>query len=501
MDIIIDQIIRASRFEGEDDGVYFLGPFSRRVSFAAQQNRALNLVYALRERNRLRDPVAVVGGGLAGLVITSALVALGHHVELFESNPQILARQRNASHRFIHPTVNAWPEHHSLDPTTQLPFFDWCADVCKDVMSAFDIEWTPVRQLLSQQKRLHLETEVKGYRVQSSGISLEIGHGRENKLFNTVIFATGFEDENSIDNAREGSYWREDNLESIRDSNIEAHFVISGIGDGGLIDSLRLVHSRFDGGKLAVRAATALFDTEIARRIRDAEAEFGADHSPAAEQKLKAVYEDCARNLPSDLVVELELSRIKVLPLVWLVGRDSATPFGRDAAPIHKLLVAHAINEGSIHFVPNGKVNIAPDGKVTIEPKNETPRVPLHSAVIRHGADNKLKKLLENKQDQLEKLIAAQRNLSDDLVNPFWMKGELPLVLGYPAHDPATREFQNSRFRRAKAIERIWPHMWLSRDRDGFIIESETPEGWRPKALFGIPVKFGVRYGDTWERP
>ena len=492
---IINTIIQASRIEGEDNGVYFVGPFSLLVSFAAQQNRALNLVYALHKRKLLREPIAIVGGGLAGLMVTSALTALKLEVDLFESKPQFLARQRNTRHRFLHPTVNAWPAHQSLDPTTQLPFLDWCASFCNEMISEIDADWAPVKEILANQNRLHLELEVMNYHVRQTGIALETKAGGGGKLFQTVIFATGFEDENSIPNLGKDSYWDADNLERIRDSDGSVRFAVSGIGDGGLIDSLRLVHSKFDGGILPIRAATTLIGTAIANQIQSAEAEFNSNRTDEMERQLETAYIGAAGNLPTDLLRELEASRIRILPLVWLVGRHH-TPFAKDAAPIHKLLVAHAIRMGSICYV-KGSVSVDEDQNITIDAQTDTPRLPLRSVVVRHGADNSLLKLLKHKPDQLAKLVRAQRTLSDSLVSPFWMKSEVASALGYPAHDPADKDFQKDRFRRAKSIERIWPHLRLARGVNEFIIESDKPDGWWPKSLFGIPVEPDSSYPDA----
>ena len=60
-------ILDAAEIPGRRN-VHYLGPFSDRISFSVQQTRALNLIWALHRKGHLRsdDPVAVVGGGLAG---------------------------------------------------------------------------------------------------------------------------------------------------------------------------------------------------------------------------------------------------------------------------------------------------------------------------------------------------------------------------------------------------------------------------------------------------
>jgi hypothetical protein len=66
---VLDEIIEASRVKGREGVVFCLGPFARRVSFSAQQNRAPNLVWALAKKGLISagDQTAVIGAGVAGL--------------------------------------------------------------------------------------------------------------------------------------------------------------------------------------------------------------------------------------------------------------------------------------------------------------------------------------------------------------------------------------------------------------------------------------------------
>jgi hypothetical protein len=167
---------------------------------------------------------------------------------------------------------------------------------------------------------------------------------------------------------------------------------------------------------------------------------------------------------------------------------------------MHKLLVAHAIRMGSIQYL-NGEVFVDAENNITIETEDQGPKKPPRAVLIRHGADNALVKLLEGRPTQLEKLISAQMNLSDDLIKPFWMAEELPTPQGYPPHNPRDQSFQNDRFLRAKPIERFWPHMRLVQGTDRFYIETADANGWWPKSLFGIPVEAWPKFEDAPGRP
>jgi Pyridine nucleotide-disulphide oxidoreductase len=498
--VSVDQVLRATTI-GDEDRVYFLGPFARRIDFSAQQNRALNLVHALRESSRLdpSKPVAVVGGGLAGLTIAAALTALRFEIYLFERQSVVLARQRNTLHRIIHPTLHAWPEHETLDPTTQVPFFDWCTDQCKPIMVGIANDWERIAQKLIAERRLRVATKVIDYSVQRSGITLETAPQNGGTIFGTVIFATGFKDERIVKSITSRSYWEQDNLENYRDNHPKARFMVSGTGDGGLIDCLRLVHRNFDEGVLAVRAATTLFKSSVANEVRIAEEAFRKNPGEKSEVRLADTYESLVSSLPEALTKTLEQSRIKITPLVWLVGRR-ATPFGRDAAPIYKLLIAHAKQNGSIRYV-QGKVSAGQKGRVVIraQRREEAPRITPQFVVIRHGAANALNDLLKGKPKLLGRLRQMQSALSDDMTAPIWASGAIPVPDGFPAHDPTSRQFQDDRFPRLKPIERIWPHMRLAQAPNHFVIETpvEYKNEWLPKSLFGVKVVWSETFART----
>ena len=115
-----DLNLRAASVDGLPR-LYFLGPFASRINFAAQQNRALNLISALHESTALEKhkPIAVVGAGLSGVTAATALHLLGYTVHLIEEKAEVLPRQSTTRHRIVHPTVNSWPFSPDLLPTTQ----------------------------------------------------------------------------------------------------------------------------------------------------------------------------------------------------------------------------------------------------------------------------------------------------------------------------------------------------------------------------------------------
>jgi len=492
----IKATLRATTLDGEHR-VFFLGPFATRVNFAAQQNRALNLVHAIEYAGGLDKtlPVAIIGAGLSGLTACTALHLLGYTVHLFEASPTILARQRSTKHRLIHPTVNAWPGEVNLNPTTELPFFDWCTDVCEDVLAEITEEWKVLCEgELVTANRVHLDTWVESYDPQPTGVILETQPAKRAGPFGGVIFATGFEDETTLGPAK-GSYWQDDSYEHLRDSNANARFIVSGTGDGGLIDALRLCHQKFFKGKLALQAATLLHNSTIADDIRDAETKYAPGFT-GAEVVLWEAYVRAAANLPPDLVGLLESSLVIPRPLVWLVGEDNLTPVARGAAPIHKLLTAYTRMKGALRYI-NGKVDVDASGAFTLnskDPKEPGPAVTPQMVLVRHGANTRLKAMLARRANDLAAIQSRQRALHDDLVEPFWKTDPMPT--GYPRYDPPSVDFLKTRLLRAQRIENLWPHLQVYPADREFRIESTDLGKWYPKSLFGISTNLCSSHAD-----
>ena len=195
--------------------VYFLGPYARRVSFAAQQNRSLNLVWALHSLGHIKvssdQKCAVVGGGVAGVTASAALASLGYNVFLFETGETVLNRQNGTLHRYIHPNINSWPNE-KPKPTTQFPYFDWMCDTCNRIMSLLRSEWDEVAQ--SSQISAAIGCTVTNFHEAGDSVAIEADDNPFAKdRFSAVLVMSGFFDEKIPEALGEETYWRNDNIE------------------------------------------------------------------------------------------------------------------------------------------------------------------------------------------------------------------------------------------------------------------------------------------------
>ncbi|WNG62044.1 hypothetical protein F0U59_50600 [Archangium gephyra] len=237
-EIGFEDVIRHMEVPGEQ-GIYVLGCFEKRVTVFSQQVRALNLLSALRETGKLPSgsSVAVIGGSVAGLTAAAAAARLGCTVTLLEKHETLLPILRGNKTRWLHPHIYDWPREGAEDDEAELPLLGWRAAPAGDVVRQLEGAW----QALPEQARISTHLNVR---------SVELGQGRprhviwnapgfNSKHFDVVILAIGFGLERKLENVPWFSYWDDNRLHQPSRNGPE-HYLISGCGDGGLVDLLRV---------------------------------------------------------------------------------------------------------------------------------------------------------------------------------------------------------------------------------------------------------------------
>lgn len=238
--------------------VYFVGARARRVSFWAQQNRALNLVWALRESGKLdnNEECAVVGGGLAGMTTAAALITEGADVTLFERRHKLMHLQQENFQRYLHPRLAEWPERGSVQRFAELPCLQWHDGMANKVVDEIWQQWIGLRDSVNKsrmypypglQEHSGLEVLNIAYFEDEKPI-VRYRDDKDNvheKTFALVVVAIGFGLELNQSVSRSVSYWDNDNLtRPVLKGPIPRSYLVTGAGDGGLIDAVRL---RLDG--------------------------------------------------------------------------------------------------------------------------------------------------------------------------------------------------------------------------------------------------------------
>jgi SAM-dependent methyltransferase len=265
-----EKVLEVSRYS-KIGGVFILGSFDRRITFYAQQSRALMLVRALAGRGLLKKEfgnknsiidVGIVGGGLSGVTVAAALSILGCRVTIFEVREEILDLQKNASHRYIHPRIAEWPDYNSLRTDANLPLLNWRAGDAQKVLEDVNREFLkicgPQSRVRFQPtiKILHRVTKIdrQKHKVFVSGKTEQDQDDRKpfKHVFDLLIVAVGYGTDGSATVSLDGKtcyfpdnkgYWQHDDLgtaQEIGSDSDRRSVLIIGSGDGALIDLARV---------------------------------------------------------------------------------------------------------------------------------------------------------------------------------------------------------------------------------------------------------------------
>jgi hypothetical protein len=228
---------------------YVLGYNDRRVTFSTQQLRAFNLVWALFVEGviKKKSKVAVIGGGLAGMTTSAALNSKGCKVTLYHDHDTLMDIQQESLHRYIHPNIFDWPDDSCDVSHTNFPCMNWTAGTANRVVEQIQERWEDLVTGI----KVHLETHIDSVKTSNNKPRVYINKPASNEKVDCIIVAAGFGIETNYDGTRYGSYWEQENLgESTKITGVKS-YLISGCGDGGLIDALRLRLKKFNHEKFS----------------------------------------------------------------------------------------------------------------------------------------------------------------------------------------------------------------------------------------------------------
>ena len=242
------QIVRAMR---PDDwfGLYVLGCYDHLKTVYVQQCRALTLIHALFQMGELEagSTLAVVGGGAGGVTAAAAAASKGARVTLFEQAAGLLPLQRQNTQRYLHPHLYHWPAAGASERRAGIPLLDWTAgrstDVALEITQSFDALRAGCSEVLDVHLNRHIQS-IEQIRDDEPKRRIRVlgDEGGLNAVFDVAIIAVGFGLEQrrrcGIDTP---PYWEEDGLAQALGATThhQQRILVSGAGDGALIDLLR----------------------------------------------------------------------------------------------------------------------------------------------------------------------------------------------------------------------------------------------------------------------
>lgn len=412
---------------GPGEPIYVIGSFERRVTLYSQQVRALNLAYALFETRRLSRgaKVAVIGGGAAGVTAALGLAHLGAEVQLIERADVLLPLQHGCRTRWIHPHIYDWPKPGAEDDDADLPLANWRAGYAHDVASELTSAIEPRASIhLTLSASLNSLSALGGKaRLSWKGLSpAGIKITRTDVELDAVLLAVGFGVEEGSDALPMSSYWRNDDLDQpvLRRGPDRVRYLVSGNGDGGLIEVLRLRLRRFRLEELHRILRDSLQPAEfedLTKQLRGWENE-AADRGDAW---LWERYESL--QVPAKLVSELK-RMLRSDTKVWLAAQRA--PITARSAVLNRLWVALLIkHDGDTTWVPSATKTVVKErATCTVEftdPDAADASTSFDRVVVRHGPTIALAGKLQWVAERCKDLRA--RNVLDATRVPIWPAG------------------------------------------------------------------------------
>lgn len=260
-----------------DTRLYIVGAFDTGVTVYSQQIRALNLVWAgvssgvIPSLSEGQDAlpgeevsIAIVGAGFAGLTVAAALLKkrANARIFLFEQRDALLPLQQGSDSRWLHPRIYDWPKAGSEASVAMLPLLNWTAARASDVVVQVLSQWRTI--IKSTNIGIEVFCNARHLQIHETAESPDklriewVGEARDScdgsardeqqhagsgtsRDFDHVILTTGFGLE------RDGalSYWRNETIAQPSLDEPRAAYLISGQGDGAMIDLLRIRISQY----------------------------------------------------------------------------------------------------------------------------------------------------------------------------------------------------------------------------------------------------------------
>lgn len=370
---------------------FVIGGFEGGITVYKQQVRALNLIYSLylTERIKKGDKLAIIGGGISGVTAAAAAMALSCTVYLFERRPMLLHLQHGCDIRWLHPHIYDWPAHGARIPYAGLPLLDWregtAASVVEQMLRAFE-------QIRKKPKagKFHEHTGAtialpEPLRVAWSG---SFGAPKSSELdFKAIIFAVGFGVEREVDSESTTSYWRNDSVNQPKpgaSAREKTKYLISGTGDGGLIDLLRARLQSFNQGQI-IEELVGVKDEKLLSELRTIAEQWGKADHPETDTWL---YDAYARLYEAGTLKPVErkvLTRLRKDTSATLNGKAERLSHALrlDQASLFNTLITYILAANEEFEYLCGELKRGENNAATINDR----KVEANHIIIRHGTN------------------------------------------------------------------------------------------------------------------
>ncbi|NKQ13288.1 hypothetical protein [Pseudomonas sp. SST3] len=174
------------------------------------------------------------------------------HVDVFEREEQALHLQRGCLQRNLHPHIYEWPRQGAREGSAGLPFLNWSAGTADSVAAEVMRQFGTLQAHRPNALAIKVLREVTAIeRIGTAAYRVRHQSDRGDDLlaasYDAVFIAIGFGRERQLGNAPWNSYWSDRGVPGApRYADHDTTILISGAGDGGLIDLCAAALQDFD---------------------------------------------------------------------------------------------------------------------------------------------------------------------------------------------------------------------------------------------------------------
>lgn len=368
-------VLESTEVRGWND-VYLLGCIDRRVTLYSQQVRALNLAAALvaSKRVRPRQTVLVVGAGAGGLTCAAGLHRLGVRVKVLERAHEVMPLFQQGANRWMHPRVYDWPHDGWESPRAALPVLDWGHALVGDVRSELLEGWAEFDGADGMEVLTGVTEVALGDASESERTVTWSPKGRMRPA--ATILAVGFGLE-VPDYPEEKSYWENDDLDNDRIDARPRRWLVSGCGDGGLTDLLRLRLRGFQHDQMLERF------TQDPRMAKIREEILHIESDPAMQDRSNALH-DAYMGLDAPWVIDRMKESLRPQNTVFLASA-TADFLNRGASVLNRFLAAQLYHAGGFELRRERVKSVIREGKGYVVHFDSGRSEPFDRVVRRHG--------------------------------------------------------------------------------------------------------------------
>ena len=339
-----EQVIKAVQIPCKSR-IYLIGSYDKKITIYNEQVRALRICRALIEESIIQKDfkIGVLGGGIAGVTSAIALISKGYKVDLFEKEDELVQLQIKSEHRYVHPHIFSWPEKSSDWPHAGIPIeeLDWKADFASTVASKL-LAKTEVIEADNENLLIHRNTKIGNIQELSNSKLNLIGDKNQFNDFDALIVTVGFGSDKHPE-SETVSYWDSDEITS--NDNIKV--LISGRGDGALIDAIRYSLKDFNHKDLIDQFSNTEELMEFGNKIAQLDLQ-------AKKEELKMnsfnLYEECKKlTIPQEILNSFN-ERVPQNTTITILSR-SENPFKYQTAVINRAALLILEKLGKINYL------------------------------------------------------------------------------------------------------------------------------------------------------